>query len=582
MFLIDWFPNSEDENTYPYPTFPDVESAIKAFTIGKDDNKKEEDLQKWASQEFCSNEIELLSSKTVSRIIKIAETEKLNRDFQTLTLDKPEKIATSHSLLLDVLKISKKRPEMNSYDRFINGEPISKSERDYLITLFKNPEIREIILDTLSKINILYWKENKDFIRRFLENEKWEYDISNPLRCVLHKLENYPFVLDFSFDEITPVKFNVKYPVWWQYFDYKKWNKSGFVVKLDDKLYSVDAIFSKIWIMWNWLIFWSFDLEEDADNKKETAWIFYSFNMMWGFDIIYPAKWITDVYFFEEWLLKSKWENGKFWLLEVTEKDENKETYKDKFEISEILDPSFDEIKSKYWFLLWFNVEKNYNYWKLEIFKYLKADFNQSPIRIKSSVSKLLDKDYVRYYEFLGGSIGVNFYEDWKIIDIETLEWHNFYSLSNDGSALVPIDWLQWFGVEYFSTLEWLFKWEPTFIEDNADNTETLVIFDKASQKFSKLVKWDNLQDRVWFAIFSKLWFAIFEDKKHTYIAYNDWTIFRLKPWYKAYHKNPTSSFCIVKKWFFKNKDLGFIYTEEELLNYADLVLPGDLPIEIK
>ncbi|HBY75210.1 TPA: hypothetical protein DEG21_05115 [Patescibacteria group bacterium] len=97
-----------------------------------------------------------MSSKTVSRIIKIAETEKLNRDFQTLTLDKPEKIATSHSLLLDVLKISKKRPEMNSYDRFINGEPISKSERDYLITLFKNPEIREIILDTLSKINILY------------------------------------------------------------------------------------------------------------------------------------------------------------------------------------------------------------------------------------------------------------------------------------------------------------------------------------------------------------------------------------------------------------------------------------------
>jgi len=45
---------------------------------------------------------------------------------------------------------------MDSYDRFINGEPISKNERDYLITLFKNPEIREIILDTLSKIDILY------------------------------------------------------------------------------------------------------------------------------------------------------------------------------------------------------------------------------------------------------------------------------------------------------------------------------------------------------------------------------------------------------------------------------------------
>jgi len=46
-----------------------------------------------------------LSSKTVSRIIKIAETEKLSRDIQTLTLDKPEKIATSPSILSEALKL---------------------------------------------------------------------------------------------------------------------------------------------------------------------------------------------------------------------------------------------------------------------------------------------------------------------------------------------------------------------------------------------------------------------------------------------------------------------------------------------
>lgn len=596
---------NKDENTYPYPTFPDIESAIKAFAVGKDNITEEEKLQKWASQEFCSNETELLSSKTVSRIIKIAETEKLSRDIQTLTLDKPEKIATSPSILSEALKLWKKPAKMDSYDRFINGEPISKNERDYLITLFKNPEIREIILDTLSKIDILYWEKNKNFIKKFLENEKWEYDISNPLRCVLHNLENYPFVLDFSFDEIAPIKHKVTYPVWWQYFEYKKWDKSGFILKLEDKLYYLTTLFDKIDILSNWLIFWSVNTWEktkwafSTDTMLELSseyikiWEFYQFNWAW-FDFVYWEKWIKNVYESSEWLI-IKWENNKYWLLGVSqiEKDILNEVLLDKwedieespvdnwikeFKIEKILDNRFDQLNVKNWLIIGFNEDEDRGFWKVEIFKNTKVDFTKSPIQIKDYVLKLLDLDNVTFHSHFK-HLDIQFYDNWKLLCIQTLFWNNFYSFDEERNQLIQIQWLQWINIEQYHIESRLLAWIPVLIRDKED-IQYIVIFDKTTWNVSKKVKWLAKFGYLSNQMHSlRLGFVILESKKEKYIMYIDWTVYCLNPWFKINYIDWMSYFSL-KKWFFSKKIT--IHSKEELEKYADLVLPENLPVEIK
>lgn len=591
MTWIDWDGFSEGENLDIYPTFPDIESAIKHFAIDKEDKKEEEDLQSLALREFCRNETELLSSKTAVRIIKIAEIEKLSRDIQTLALDEPEKIATWPSLLSEALKIWKKPAKIDSYNRFINWEPISKRERDYLITLFKNPEIKTIILETLSKINILYWPENKEFIKRFLENEKWEYDISNPLRCVLHNLENCPFVVDFSFDEIIPWRIKVNYPVWWQYFIYKKWNKQGFVLKLDDKLYYLTTLFDKLNILSNWLVFWIVDLNKDGENKDEyKIWKFYQFNWI-GFEEIYRKKWIKNIYEFSEWLICIKWDNEKYWMLRVNEiqKDifgevlsnkwddnetEQVDNWIKEFKVDKVLDTSYDKLEVKNGLILAFNEDEDRGFWKLELFKNTQVNFTKTPFQIKDFTLKLREIDNVTFQSYFK-QLDMQFYEDWKLLCVETLIWSNFYSFNEEKNELNPINWLQWIKIEQEYIESRLFSWLPVLIKDFNNNSSSVIHFNKETWNISELIKLENNTNFI-SNFYKKTWLLkIGQYNKSPKLVYlfdkNNWDLFIPKKWYRI------SGNFIKKRFFWKKIQ---ITSFEDIKEFLERVVV--LPIIIK
>lgn len=489
----------------------------------------EEGIIEWSSQEFCSNEIDVIESETVNRIICLIEKKSWEIE--------AEDISTSASEI---------------YERFMDSYPISIKERDYLIAFFSDEKVKFQAQKIVSKLNIIQWPENKKFIRSFLENEKWENDTSNPIRCILYNLENYPFVLNFEYDEIEEIQ-NDK--IKWRKFIFEKEGKKGFVITNNDKIFTLPYdFFEDLTVLDNWLIFWNIEFSITDSSEKEKMWIFYQFTWEW-FEKIKEFEWIKQVNIVTyNWDIFYKSDNWKLWLLWV---NETKKWEKEELQIEWLLEPRFDIIKSKNWFIFGFTEkEEDENSWKLEIFTHDKAEQSHLSPSLENSISKALEIDNVPhdYFARKHKIIPYNFFDNWEYLSIYWPEWVNYYKVDVENKKIIPIEWLQW--VDWTRNPVWhIFSSEkPVFVKYK--NWEwAVMIYDKNTNSVKKLFVWDNI---AWLGI------GFYEDKKllllewyresckwnrwsiYNYSFYIDWVIYIPKKWYR-----------------FKDIDRGYIYIEK-------------------
>ncbi|MDD5197731.1 MAG: hypothetical protein PHN60_02630 [Candidatus Gracilibacteria bacterium] len=138
-----------------------------------------EGVNELSTREFCNFEADLVRSKTAERALKVIGKQ-INRGKEL-------------SLQINIDQI------LSLYRAvFVKGFPITDTERKYLWDFFSRKDILTIGNTLLADISLLQANINKEFIRRFLEDESGDYEGTKFIGYVLQELENYPFVVNID------------------------------------------------------------------------------------------------------------------------------------------------------------------------------------------------------------------------------------------------------------------------------------------------------------------------------------------------------------------------------------------------
>lgn len=463
-----------------------------------------------SQKEYCENPEDIKNSDTVKKIISIV-SRKAN-----YTLDsKPE-----NSNLNEI------------YDRFTKNLPITLKQLNYFKAFLSDINLNNEAQKIVSKLLILVWKNNSDFINSFLKDSEWNFIIDNFINYLSEKIENYNLIVDIDVDDIIYLMSSEKE---WDYYTYKsKWKTWIFIVS-NWKIFMLKKLFEDINLLNNWLIFCRVN-NKDSEiielGSNWFSWLLYDFDwndfklmekLPWTIEVRNTQKediFITSANLIWYWLSEiSKWEiePGKLWV-----------------EITELLWPSYNSIKFQWNFIL---------------------------ASRKFSESEYISEIYVITYKWI--ELAHTAKTNWNVwlndlwnnyYLIETVYWKGIYKLDDDNilnsfnNTLLNMNHLNIYS---------LMKWEPTLVNNN--NESWIYIFDKITWKLTKLIDTTNINlnspemDWDMMTLNSEYWEETF--------FYKNWKLYDFKKWFTL-HK------WYLKKWFFGEKIIlknSFEYMEPYL-----------------
>lgn len=446
-------------------------------------------IQEVASKEFCFDKMDTLTSETALRIIKLVESKNYKNSESSLS---------------------------NIFDFFSQWYPISKNNRDKLISFFQNNENNDLWRLILSKVWILTLETNKKFIDTFLYDGEWKANVSQFVEFVVENLTNYPFVIDFDYDEIKEIS-NWSQSNWNnnRIFKFRKDNKRWLIItsiswekyvlpekyeKLEYRRNSTFCWISKWekWYYWEYIKFewnefkviWRIDNIRDIPNISDSDW-----------NLVYSAIW------WKKWL--QRFEDTKEWNRILSEK----------------LKPEYDLITIKN--LLTFAV-KDLEWWKQTVeilskeYKKIMIFENVSdyqPIEWFDNIFRFKDENWYHYYE-------IN--NSWEVKAIQYLQNVKTRIKPTNSSAI-------------FSRFE---SWKPVFVKYKWDKC-CLLVKDWDSIKSHKF-EWRHLNisdPKIW--LDKKLYSTYKINKEIYFFDINNKKLYKSG---KKYRPAPLREFDSIKK----------------------------------
>jgi len=416
-------------------------------------------LQESSSKEYCFNKKDVISSETALRIIQIIEQKNYKNQEQSIN---------------------------KAFDNFSYGYPISKEKKDKLISFFKDEKNINLWKKLFSKVFILIWDNNHNFINQFLKNSEGKNDIKNFVNYVIEELENYPFIIENNYDEIKEIK-NWNDNPETKTFKYRKWNKRWLIITKNTwETYVLENKYEKLEYRRNWTFCWI---------TKDEKWYYWEyirfdwqdFKVIWRIDDIKNMPNLSDT----EWNLIYETIWWKNWLNKFEDDKEKGRLLAPK------IPPEYNSIIIKNWLIL---ASKNleWNKQSLEIFwkKY----------------EKLMIFEDIEDYKAI----------EWMdIIRFKTAtHWYSYYEI-NSGWEVKEIDFLQ--NVQSLirpdkaqDLIKNYILWKPIFIKYKQDKPRILI------KDNTWWILWYDFNSKVLNISITDIWL----DKK-SYITYDiNWTIY--------------------------------------------------------
>ncbi len=459
--------------------------------------------QESASVEFCFKKIDTVTSETALRIIKLVESKKSKNTETTSS---------------------------NTFDCFAEWYPISSVNRDKLIQFFQDKNNNELWRLILSKTWILTTEENKKFIDTFLYDSDWKADVSQFIEFVIWELENYPFVIDFEYDEIKEINIDDKRTDLQgkKVFKFKKDNKRWLIItSINWKKYILPEKYTKLEYKRNWTFCWI------VNSEKSYKWeyiklVWEEFIQIWTIDNIRDIPNLSDsegnltynAIWWKKWL--KKFENDNEWNRILNEK----------------LKPEYDSIRIENWLVIASKASEldNSNWWKIEKEKNYE-------IFLQNGFKKILQYDDIKWYEY------VKWIEDIKVIEFITSKWSCYFEIDNNW-VVKAINYLQGFqSSKNWKSIPEIIRdfnlWKPVFIK-YYKNINCFIVKWKDDQILSyKFNEWKTTieNDDIWL---NKKKYLTYNINSETYIYDIDNNSLNISN--KRYKKNWPREFDSIKK----------------------------------
>ncbi|EKD66805.1 MAG: hypothetical protein ACD_49C00009G0030 [uncultured bacterium (gcode 4)] len=499
-----------------------------------------------AKNELCKTPEDIKKSRTTARIIALTE----QRAWDTLD------IKNSNISALSV------------YAKLVFKTPMTQKEKDYLIRFFRDDNTQKTVQDILSKLNLLYWNENSEFIESFLKNEDWKLDIFWFVQYIIKQLKEYELIIPDEAEDIREMKEKNESSL-----DKLKWEEKFYIYKLnwkfkicavsDWKIFFLDDSLDNAGLLKNWLIHWISENEwEDLLSWQRKTWHLYEFysekwffevrNMPWipYLDIVPSLSSELNIVF------KTQNESWKEWLLEMAKENKEENEWEFKTLLAEnnngiIVNGKFITSISR-----WENTDFFYTYIKLQDIGiacwYLKR-VNTTSAKKENSYFTLNDLWDNLILIKTNGRQSVYRYNKWGN-ELETTD----SALMNMSSVIIDnlLSWKPtvitkeevdkwWFGLYVFDKKTWIVK---MLIEET---------------NFTHRVNSDQIRSRVGNKYFIHYW--------------KNWVLYRLKDWYK-YNHNYWAEY--IQKWLFWDR----IYLDESFENtkeYLESIDADELPVTL-
>lgn len=493
------------------------------------------------SRELCKTPEDIKESETILKLIALTEQRAWD--------------------LLDVKNSN--ISALNVYAKLVFKTPMTKKEKDYLISFFRDDKTQKTAQDILSKINLLYWDENSEFVDSFLKNEDWKLDIFWFVQYITKQLEEYKLIVPDDTEDIKELKKWDELVSGAKYFTYKIDWKLRVCVVSDWEIIFLHKDLESVKLLDNWMIFWVEKIDFDPKTKEKQIWHLYIFfNKKYIFEVqempeVVDLDIVPSLSSELSTVFKTQNEKWKKWLLEMA-KENKQETL---WEFKTLIANNNDNILINGKFITaisrWEKLDTHTTYIKLQ-------DIGISCWWLKRMVTTSAKKENP-YFELK---------DLWdNLISIETNEWKNIYKFNERESRLESID--RALLNMSFVNMNNLLNWKPAVItkEEVGKWWFGLYIFNKKTCGITMLIEETDFTHRIeGDMIKSKV------GNKHIIHFWKNWVLYKLKDWYK-YVFNYWAEY--IKKWFFWN----YIYIEddfEEMKEFLEPINKNLLPIDLK
>ncbi|EKD66807.1 MAG: hypothetical protein ACD_49C00009G0032 [uncultured bacterium (gcode 4)] len=487
-----------------------------------------------AKHEYCKSPKDVKKARTTARLIALTE----QKAWAVLDIEKPNSTT------------------VNIYERFASDMPITTKERDYLLWFFRDKKSFKIAQDIFSKVNLLYWNENKYFIEAYFENtSEKKLDIVFIVHHLMNELEEYKLIIPECENLKELVNWNDLVPEA-RYFEYKVNSKTQICAVSDWEIYFLGKDLESVKILDNWMIFW---VSENINPRLEfkQIWYLYSFYNKKYFFEVEKILWVVDLEIIPSvsWnldtTLKTQNENWKKWLLEILSEKQDNNTYS--WSVKWLSSNEFNDI--------------------LINDKFITTTLWQESEKINVYNTYIKQPDWLKLIANSYSEHGFEIKDVWdNLVSISTSEWMSLLRFNKEESRLEVID-SALTKVKYFDIAN-LLNWKPTIItRENWNNW--VYIFDKKTWKFDILIFWGNSYLIVGDIIQSKV------GNKYTIHFRENWVLYKLKKWYKYIYDSERN--YIIEKWFFWSKQHIFAeFRIEEMKEYLEPVNENELPVDLK
>lgn len=479
-------------------------------------------IENTSQKEYCENPEDIKNSETVKKIISIVSRK------AHYTLDsKPE-----NSNLNEI------------YDRFTKNLPITLKQLNYFKDFLSNTALLNDAQKIVSKLLILVWKNNSDFINSFLKDSEWNFIIDNFINYLSEKIENYNLVVDIDDDDIIYLMSSEKE---WDYYTYKSNWKTWIFIVSNWEIFILKKLFEKITLLNNWLIYCrikNIDSEIIELWDKWFWWLIYDFD--WSdFILMKKLPWTIEVINTEkENLFITSGNMIWYWLTEIAKWE--MEEWKLWVEVTELLWPVYNSIRFQWNFI---KASRQYSESEDMYEIYINTgDSIELTYTVKSGLSMWLRDLWDNYYQ------------------IETTYWKSIFRL--DGHNVFNIVDNRLLNM-YHTNIQTLMKWEPTLVNNN--NEHWIYLFDKITWKLTKLIDTININspemDWDMMTLNTEYWKEI--------LFYKNWKIYEFNKWYKLYK---WYIYWFIKKWLFGDK----IFVKNSFEYMEPYLTEVETPIRLK